>query len=53
MLFSAAPVILNAIQQEQVLLRTISGDREIVARRRIRDSDSSRLLPREIDDARI
>jgi hypothetical protein len=43
----------NAIQQKQILLRTVSSYREVIARGRVRDADSTRLLPSEIDHARI
>ena len=43
----------NAVQKEQILLRPVAFDHEIVAARRIRDADAAELLKREIDHARI
>ena len=39
---------LHAVQQEKILLRAISRDREIIARGGIRNSDAAGLFPGEI-----
>ncbi len=43
----------NAIEQEKILLRTISIDREVVSVGGIRNADAAGFLPGEIDDAGI
>ena len=47
------PRVFHSIKQKQILLRTISGDREVVGARGIGDACAARFLRREIDDARI
>ena len=43
----------DAVQQEQILLRPIAGDREIIAGGGIRNADAAGLFPGEIHDAGI